>query len=319
MSERARIFVLNAPEEINGQTWWRMYRPLRELYLSHYREIEIIHNETGNLYPHHFLYIDLALVFRPSEPAHVQAMTMARDAGVPIIADWDDDILNVPVGHPRWKYFQSRAPYIRQCIELANTMWVSTRALAASFKHANPVVVPNAIYETDMPDAPSDSATMLWRGSEIHREDVDTFKIGYRQLLGKVDRFEWLGYAPTWCAVEGKQVDFTPDWISTDKWLPYLREKGYRAIWKPLMPCPFNDAKSNISWLEATCAGGVVVTNYAGKPGWEHAWRELPKNHDQHRDAWQKSRDAIIKHYHLSDINEIRYRSILETIDAGAA
>jgi len=321
MSRPIRIFVLNAPEEVNGITWWRMFRPLQHIYFKYYPNIEIIHNATGMIYPHHFLYTDLALCYRPCEPNHVQAMKMAKDAGVQIVSDFDDNILKVPIGHSVWREYRGKESFIQACIAMSNQIWVSTPALKEQFQHPNTVVVPNAIFESDLPaEYPENDGVVLWRGSELHREDLGgNFPYEYSRMLDKIKKFLWVGYMPTWAAIEKKaDIEYETNWVSTNQWFQYLKSQRLLAISKPLMNCEFNDSKSNISWLEATQAGAVCIGSYAGKPGWEYCLKELPKNKEAHRQAWEKSREAIIRNYNLEQWNEIRYREILRTANGNA-
>lgn len=319
MTNRLRVFVLNSPEEVNGVTWWRMYRPLAYLHRIYGREIEIVHNETGMIYPHHFLYADVCLCYRPCEPNHVRAMEMARDAGVPIISDFDDNVLDLPVGHSIWRIYARKKSYVEACIAMSAQLWVSTPALKEQFKHPNTVIIPNAVFESDLPNEPcKHEGVVAWRGSEMHREDLEYgFRGEYERMLSKIKKFLWIGYMPTWATFQNPNskalVHYETTWIETNQWFNYLRHQKIQAITKPLLPCAFNDSKSNISWLEATVSGAVCVGTYAGKPGWENVLKELPRNNDQWRQAWQESHDEILQNYNLEQWNEIRYRELLRT------
>lgn len=325
MTNKLRVFIMNSPEEVNGVTWWRMYRPLAHLSWKYGREIEIVHNETGMIYPHHFLYTDVALCFRPCEPNHVAAMQMALDHGVPIISDFDDNVLNLPIGHSIWRIYGRKKSYVESCIAMSTQLWVSTPALKEQFRHPNTVIIPNAVFENDLPDEPAKhEGVVAWRGSEMHREDLEFgFRGEYVTMLPKIKKFLWIGYMPTWATFQNQNiktiVQYETTWINTNQWFAYLRHQKLQAIVKPLLPCPFNDSKSNISWLEATASGAVCVGTYAGKPGWEHVSKELPRNDEQWRRQWQESRDAIFKDYNLTQWNEIRYREILRTANGDSA
>jgi hypothetical protein len=85
-------------------------------------------------------------------------------------------------------------------------------------------------------------------------------------------------------------------------------------MWKPLQDNQFNDSKSNIAWIEATLAGAVCVTNYAHKPGWEWAIDHFTDNTDFIASQWAASKEAIIKHFNLLTVNEVRYNHILKVL-----
>lgn len=316
---KLRVFVMNSPEEVNGVTWWRMYRPLAALAVDY--DIEFVHNETGMVYPHHFLYADLALCYRPCEPNHVAAMQMAADHGVPVISDFDDDILHSNIGHPVWKHYRGKEAYVNACVALSSQIWVSTQALGKVFEHPNTIVIPNALYEHDLPAEPNrHDKTVLWRGSDLHIEDLLDYRQEYSRLLPRIKKFLWVGYMPTWGAQDkGADVQYETTWISTNRWFEYLRHQNLLAVTKPLAVCKFNDSKSNISWLEATAAGAVcIASSYAGKPGWEHALRDLPKNEEHYRHVWEQSREEIRTQYNFEFWNEVRYREIVRTVNGPA-
>jgi len=311
MSRPIRILVANGPEEVNGVTWWRMYRPLQYLYRQ-FPDIEIVYNETGMLRPCHFIHTDIVIIWRPCLQNHLITLKMAKQWGCRIIIDHDDDLYNIPISSPDFEYFSGLKPIVNACIAMADQVWVSTPALATLYGHPNTVVIPNAVLPDDLPDEPNKhSGTMVWRGSAAHRDDLEVGKASYPSLLRAAKRLLFIGYAPTWAISNGNQVEYSPP-VAIQDYFSFLRAQKPLAIWKPLVSNPFNDGKSNISWIEATCAGGILVSNYAGKPGWEHAMRELPKTEAVRREVWQVSRDVIVSNYNLLAWNMVRYREILK-------
>lgn len=85
-------------------------------------------------------------------------------------------------------------------------------------------------------------------------------------------------------------------------------------MWKPLTVNAFNDCKSNIAWIEATMAGGVCVTNYAGKGGWADSLPDFTDDPELVRDTWELSKEVILEHYNLLKVNEARFESILKVL-----
>lgn len=311
MSRPIRILVANGPEEMNGVTWWRMYRPLQYLY-HQFDGIEIIYNETGRLLPYHFNHTDIVMAWRPCEINHVIGLQMAKKFGCRIIIDHDDDLYNIPIGDINHLNFKAKEQYTKMCIALADQLWVSTQALADLYGHPNTIVIPNSVLPEDLPEEPNKhTGTIVWRGGLMHRDDIEAGKIQYPAMLRASKKFVWIGYCPTWGPVGGKSVDYTPP-VGIQDYFQYLESLRPLAIWKPLVTNRFNDGKSNISWIEATCAGAVCVSNYAGRPGWENAMRELPKTEAIRAEVFLKSRDEITHNYNLLRWNKIRYREILK-------
>ena len=335
---KIRILVVNPPEEINGITWWRVFRPLM-LLAKKYPELEIKFNP-GRLFDTDFLFSDIVFCYRPSNPDHVAILAKARE-WCRVIIDYDDDVLNAPLGHPLFLQFVGRKDVINSSIALADEAWVSTEPLKKSYETANRdflsrirsksqgandfatpnfTIIPNAVLQSDLPDrANGNTKFALWRGSDMHYDDLELWRAQYSQILRAVNTFQWALFMPSWGrATDYKgRINYQTDYIPTDKWIPYLHSLKPSVLWKPLVPNDFNKSKSNISWLEATCAGAICLTNLAGQPQWEHCTKEIPKLDEYYSVLWKQSADAVRQHYDLDAWNEVRYRQILKLANDG--
>lgn len=332
--DKIRILVVNAPEHCNGVTWWRMFRPLW-LMRRKYGDLDIRFNP-GQLFEHDFLNTDIVLAFRPSNPEHPVVLRTAKEWGCKILLDLDDDILNLPLGHGTFSKLYNRTDVVNNCIALADEVWTSTEHLKTVCAAANRdflsrmrreapqvdgwavptfTVIPNAVLPSDLPDrANGNTGLAVWRGSDLHRDDLEVWRAQYAQILRSANRFVWIGYAPHWGKSDGGKphVDYNVEGVEAKRWLAYLRSLRLAFVWKPLFPNDFNKSKSNIAWIEATCAGGICVTNFAGAPTWEHAAKELPKLDEYYIHLWQKSAEAVRQHYDLDAWNAVRYRQLLK-------
>lgn len=329
-----RIQIANPPEEVNGVTWWRMFRPLQLLAAAH-PEIKIRFNP-GHLFPHDFLFCDILLVFRPVNLDHPRIIAQAKEHGCKVILDYDDDLLNIPVGYSMYKDTYVKRAAILESLALADVVWTSTdnlkdvchknvqdfvaqlrrspQGLPPQYKVPKFVTVKNAVLPDDLPAGPNgNTKTALWRGSDFQRDDVDAYRSQYDQIVRNTKSFTWVGFMPTWGDVQ--RTDYRVDYnfgIKTLQWFEYMKAIKPSILWKPLVNNPFNQSKSNISWLEATAAGAVCVSNFAGTaPDWQYATKELPKLDETYAVLWRQSADHIKANYNLNDWNEIRYREIL--------
>ena len=97
--------------------------------------------------------------------------------------------------------------------------------------------------------------------------------------------------------------------VSIPSYFAKVKHLQLNGVWKPLVPCLFNDAKSNIAWIEATVSGGVCLTNYAGKTAWENAVNYMP-TYDEARQIWQMSKERVLKDFNLVDGASLRAASI---------
>lgn len=342
MSNKIRVFVVNPPEEVNGVTLWRMYRPLRLLRDAHGDDLEFVFN-IGRITDADLYMADVVLCFRPCNPDHPAVLARAKEFGARVIVDFDDDLLNIPVGYSFYKELSSKAPYVLQCLALSDTVWLSTEHLKgiyltalqnflAALRYKNSghfppllgfpsmVVIPNAVLPEDLPAHPNgNTKRVIWRGADFHRDDLEAYKIQYEQLLRQSDYFQWIGYMPTWGEVKNShaRIDFN-EGVMAHKWFDFLKALKISMIWKPLVNNVFNRGKSNISRLEATVAGAVCMTNFAGShPMWEHSTKEIPRLPESYDVLWQKSAEDIKQHYDLRAWNEIRFREILKLVNNG--
>lgn len=342
MSDRIRILIVNAPEEINGVTMWREYAPLKLLRDVYGNEIEIIFNETGRVFDHHLLFADVVMAFRPCNPEHPSVLARAKELGCKVIVDFDDDLLNVPIGFSFYKELFNRSAYVLESLALADVVWLSTENLKSVYETAlvnftnqvkrqnggampeiygsAPVmkVIPNAILHEELPEKPNGNTRIaIWRGADFHRDDLEAYRIQYEQILRNVDYFQWVGYMPTWGEVKNSRarIDFNPG-VQADKWFSYLQKLKPSLIWKPLVNNQFNDSKSNISWIEATVAGGICLSNFSGhSEQWTCAVKELPKIEESYSVFWRQSAEKVKKEYDLRAWNEVRYKSILQLVN----
>jgi len=100
---------------------------------------------------------------------------------------------------------------------------------------------------------------------------------------------------------------------NTSAYLKQFQIDQWNYVWKPLMEHGFNEAKSNIAWIEATISGGVCLTNFAGRTQWENATAEILTYADA-CELWAKSCEVIRKDYSLSAMAQRRAISIIQAL-----
>ena len=118
----------------------------------------------------------------------------------------------------------------------------------------------------------------------------------YSEIKDKPQKWLFMGSKPP--LEHGENVESVGFVDDVEKYLLEWRRSAFNGVWKPMIDCRFNDHKSNISWIEATMTGGVCLTNYTGKPGWEYSTKEFP-NYKESCMLWEKSKEAIIEKYNL--------------------
>lgn len=310
---KIKILVLNEPEGINGVTWWRMYEPMRALELLYGDQVEIIWNR-GVILPVDLLRADVAIAWRPSTAAQLAAIAAVRQEDIPIIADFDDDIINIPSGSPAYNQFLGHKSEVTKILSMCAMLWTSTDRLKDVYRHHNTHVIPNAIYQEMIVNDPNPiTKTVLWAGDYNHVEDVYAYKSEYQDIVKKSDRFYWCGWMPTWDHPDN--VFYTP-FISLNGYLKYLNQVKPNFIWKPMRRnVSFNIGKSNISKLVAIARGAVCATSFYDMPGFKHCFRQPAWNEKQIFGAWEAGRDEIIRDYNLIAWTDVRYRLICDLVN----
>lgn len=238
---------------------------------------------------------DALFVQRPFKEDHVKVIEMAKNQGLKVWVDYDDDLFTVPTDNPASGVYNEAATKkaVAKCIAMADEVTVTTPFLKKRFQEGpvplnkNITVIPNA-FDFEMFNYRDDETSMrnkimLWRGSITHERDLTTVAKEVINIAQDPKCSEWL-----W-----RFVGYNP-WFITDKLLPkqYIHSKSLdimeynrhifdiapQAIFVPLHDSVFNRSKSNIAWFEGTLAGAVCIA-----PNWEEWTQPGIINYDSPR------------------------------------
>lgn len=312
-----RIIAIDAGRA-DGVSFWRNLRPLTELQRT-YPNVQIkFMDEKVPL--HELMQTDLVIMFRPVRPESLKFIENVKNHlfNTKLIVDIDDNLWRLPPGHPHEIDYAEHAQGLRKIYSMADGIWCSTEAIMpfADAMDGRGVVVPNAVLGRDLPDKPSPyKGVVMWRGSLANFDDIES-DLAFEQFLEnqpKFARWFFMGYYPKRLrAINTKGLPH----VDVVKYMSGLREIGLNVMWKPLQDNEFNASKSNIAWIESVLAGGICVTNFSGRAGWEMAVDKFTDNPDFIAHQWALSRDWILEHYNLKKVNEIRYQHILKTLES---
>ena len=310
-----KVLVIQSPQ-INGVTHWRCFRPLSVMRKQYRGQVEFTFKHK-DLSPIDLDFHDVILILRATTPDIIGYLQLAKQKGIPIIVDLDDDLLNLPPSHPQDHEYTRNRSIIEQFFRLADHVWVSTEQLLyVTDALERGTVIPNAILPSDLPDQPApDHQRWAWRGASVHLEDVLAHAEWYYLIQRQPKEFHWIGWIPP--LKHEANAKFLPYESDVEAYFTAIKRQQYNVIWKPLVQNKFNWAKSNIAWLEATMGGGVCVTNFAGDEGlehWQHCWSEPPTDYEAQVDSWRDSKKAILENYNLHETNQLRYRDICKLL-----
>lgn len=268
---------------------------------------------------------DAVFMQRPSAPAYLQIFEMAKNLGRPVWVDYDDDLTDVPPSNPTHQKYAVERGNVAVIAAHADVVTTSTGVLARRMSDlgARDVrVVPNAwddrFFKNFAPARPLEKL-VFWRGSATHDEDLDVHLGGIAEIHRAHPDWRWLFCgSPFWKVREViAAAQLAVDPVSRDP-VDYLRRlerlpAGVALV--PLKDSPFNRAKSNIAWLEATYAGAAAVgpdfpewdrpgvTTYGAGVGLAEAFGRAAECYARNV---AESRAYIQEHLLLSRVNRLR-------------
>lgn len=295
------------------------------------------------------LNVDACYFMRAFTRAEMDLAALAKDMGVPVWYDIDDDLMAVPPDNPA--HDRLADPNVRQIIAFflteSDLVTTSTKTLRDKFSHlrlgGRPiVVVPNALDDYSIPDIDkrpngiaSSSRRVTWRGGVSHQGDLLNFADEFWKFMEK--NLDWsmqfIGYSPFWIAkgFEWKRVNFAgrcsyvPYEFDYYRYIAAFRGMDPQIHIVPLMDNAFNRSKSCIAAMEAIYAGAVPLV-----PDWEE-W-EFPcviQYHDatsfgnrlqdmvdlgmnERESMWRENTDFLMANRKLSAVNITRVKLLKE-------
>ena len=272
-----------------------------------------------------FIGYDILLLERPSSGNDLVLIKLAKECGLRVIIDFDDDVLNVDQYNPMYGHYEGNRAVILDCLMTADEVWVSTAGVKKSFGmyNSNIHIIPNAHDNYLFPlkgkkPFNHNGKTVVWRGGCSHEADVyEVADSLIATINGNKDwMFEFIGdrfiYMEQRCGDNYQPVSQ----MSLMQYFKYMHNLNPQVLICPLSDTKFNEGKSNIAWLEASYSGAV----FFGKPSLNEFQNPGTNNFDLLNDTLQTgvlegdnewSWDYICSNLLLSNINELRKERIL--------
>jgi hypothetical protein len=219
--------------------------------------------------------VDGVFFQRPFMPNQTMLAQAAKSYRVPIVCDWDDDLLCVPTDNPTHANYNNpqSKENVMNLARMADLVTVSTEPLRQTMLKFNPNVhvVPNALdmrIHTRMTDSLPRNPVVMWRGGHTHMRDLmhhtDQIMAAYEAFPDW--SFVFMGYNPWWITermapTRCRYVPFQPEYVYYMNDLCKMRA-AIQIV--PLDDSPFNRAKSRIAHIESALAGSVCLA-----PNWD--------------------------------------------------
>lgn len=322
----------------NNAVWY--YRILPWLYLG--RQISDIHTQVVNpqnlnAFEAVIPGFDVLIIQRPSTQRDYQAMLLAKQYNVKVLADYDDLLFQVPNVNIAAQHFgkDEVQETILNCYKLADHVTVSTDPLADYMEQAfgkRPQVIKNAhndicmpIFQPAMNEPKNGISTVLWRGSNTHLGDLMKYREAF-QDFANID-FHFWGAAPDLAL--GRDYGGYLDVWNYKPWQPGMPDyfkngKSLKPnfIVVPLEDNPFNRAKSFIGWLEGTYFGAVCIASklpefdkkgvsfFETSDGLGEIFTRIDENSEDFSSFYLDSVEEIQKNYLLTKVNAQRAEAL---------
>lgn len=278
-------------------------------------------------------WADVVLAQRPFKADHLEFIQCAKQCGVKVWVDMDDDLFNLGTHNLAYDIYNSPGTpeIISQCVSLADVLSVSTEHLATRYQHPNRWVIPNA-YPDYLSKYLSTSApqkhSILWRGSKTHNKDLIEVKDDVLAFMKENPTIRWhfLGYNPWFITQEApKDVCKYHPPVACVSMFDLIHELNASIAVVPLEVDTFNQSKSNIAWMEYSAGGSLVVAPALqewvrpgvltyGKGSFKKALdKAVSMSYNRRAKAVSTSQDFIKHELMLSTMNTVR-QLLLESI-----
>ncbi len=222
---------------------------------------------------------DIFFAQRPCTNVHQTAISNAKEYGVPVWVDMDDNLFGVEsdnIAHSQYSSPQAKMS-LTHCLQMADVVTVTTEELRRVVMEYCPDVrvIPNAhddkLFGANPERSPKRSKVISWRGGGSHMANLAEFTPAILSVAERRPDWKWafIGFNP-WSITEKMAKDQFRvfDFMTVTKYMGTMQKIAPAVHMVPLRDTRFNRCRSNIAWLEACYAGARTIA-----PGWEQ-WQQ---------------------------------------------
>lgn len=311
-----------APMEHESTSFYRSGGVLPYLNCSEYEIINGCYVSDWNWAT--FINIDIAFFQRPCTQEHVFQITLAKDAGVKVIIDYDDNLFEVTQDNPTYFFYNDNRVNVLKALRLADEVWVATESIKETLKkfNQNIQVIPNAHNDKlfkDKKDFNPNTKYALWRGGMTHEGDVYANAEPILKMIKENPdwTFNWFGHAFIYLEQRCANNYIRTSHATTLQYFKAIADYNPNILFFPLIDNKFNQGKSNIAWIEGVHSGAAVFSNIKlaeyKMPGVLDFSDVTDKMNDYevlkkaNEESWAFIQDNLL----LSKVNQLRHKSIL--------
>lgn len=269
MSRLKKILAL-FPDPDDSTSFYRGAGPLSAMAKEYGLELKYGGKQLSDYTWSRLIKADLLFVQRPCIRPHVEIIERARVLNIPVVIDYDDLLTEITKDNPAYQAYANMdaRQSIHYALKLADLAFFSTTYLAQRMgsvcKRAE--VVENAFdfdrFGRMVNMNQAKQKIFLWRGSHSHAEDLRLVADQIIEVANRRPDWQWIffGYEPPFITERLR----TGSWAVSRASMPtefinQLCGLNHAIQWAALTDRPFNRAKSNIAWIEATAAGAKTI------------------------------------------------------------
>ena len=197
-----------------------------------------------------------------------------RTHGIRLLYDLDDDLLNIPRGHPEAAELRPRARTVARMLHRADVVWVSTAGLRTSLSEVrrDTLLIENGLDERLWSDPPSPSrprqgpVRILCMGTATHDADfaiVEPALARLHETFGDRIAIDLIGMTgrddlPPWINRLTPQLNGGASYPGFVNW---ITQHGWDIGIAPLADSAFNRSKSAIKTMDYAALGLAIVAS----------------------------------------------------------
>lgn len=312
---------------INREGYTSFYRTLGPLLKIEkgYKNIQLIHFKAPCYEWSQLMNLDIMFMHLPNSIESTDFVLFCKSVGIKVWVDYDDNLFEMNDDHVSKNAIHKRRKIIEKILQYSDVVTVSTKYLRDIYApyNKNILIIPNAmdldLFKQD--PIPGHHNFVTWRGGEGHADDLLSIQKPLEKVANKHDNwvFNFMGYDPVFMNIE-KKVHYPTAPLFA--YLNHLHTLASKIHIVPLRDNPYNRAKSNIAWMEATFSGSVVIApnietfqkpgiiNYSSEEEFETRLEEAIKMLDKMRLTKLGGWDYIKSNLSLSEVNKLRLEVI---------
>jgi glycosyltransferase involved in cell wall biosynthesis len=275
--------------------------------------------------------VDVLVLQRPALPEHFGMLVLAKNMGVRVIVDFDDDNLSVPRDNPTYPQY-CQMPIKEAILNLArhcDVLTVTTQFLKEKYGiyNKNTVIIPNALDNELLKRRQlltgDRENKFVWRGNGSQVKNLSTVSQCILNVNKKYPdyRFVFFGFEPFDLTEQLKNHECPPAMPLADYFNALCHFHGKCLIY-PLHYQDHSQARSHISWIEGTYANMAVLAyknaeftrpgclNYSSLTEFQDTLEAIIRNEVDIQFHVEQSWNEIQEKYLLSHTNKKRFEIV---------